>query len=279
MTMKHSGNTLLVLYTNKDKFPSLFKVTPMLSFSIGADGTSIPTVALKMREYMVAVVLICRGSIACLVHSLRRIPHKPTILLTFDEEVAELTGFYGVRQGSDFLKERDLMPESIMNLDGSNLVPIKGREEMMYCVLEFIGKAAHGSEPNKGDNAIHKAPVAISAIKRYAKDKLAKIEDKELGNRTINVGTVRGGDKVNQVPSWCIVELESRLLPEENGSQEAEKIKTVIEKEGLVFTRDYRFELKSWQPAYVVRNPNDPYVLAIRKALANNGLNDELTVE
>lgn len=220
-----------------------------------------------------------KGSIACLIHALRRISHKPTILITFDEEVGELTGFHGVRQGLKFLKEHDLMPEFILNLDGSELVPIKGRKGMMYCVLEFMGKAAHGSQPHKGDNAIYKASVAISAVEKYTKEKLTKIEDKELGNRTLNIGTIRGGDKVNQVPSWCIVELESRLISGENGGQEAEKVKTIIEKEGLVFMQDYRLELKSWQPAYVVRNPNNPYILAIRKALTNNCLNDELAVK
>ena len=220
-----------------------------------------------------------KGSIACLIHALGSVPQKPTILLTFDEEAGELTGFNGIRQGLKFLKEHDLMPEFILNMDGSDLVPTKGRKGMMYCVLELIGKAAHGSEPDKGNNAIYKASVAISAIKKYAKEELAKIKDKRLGNRTLNIGTIRGGDKVNQVPSWCIVELESRLLSGENASREAEKIKTVIEKEGLVHTQDYRLELKSWQPAYVIQNPNSPYVLAIRKALTNNGLDDELTVE
>lgn len=220
-----------------------------------------------------------KGSIACLIRALGSVPHKPTILLTFDEESGELTGFNGIRQGLIFLEEHGLMPEFILNLDGSGLMPVKGCKGMMCCELRFKGKAAHGSDPDTGDNAIYKASAAISAIEKYAKDTLAKIKHKELGNRTLNIGTIRGGDKVNQVPSWCNVQLESRLLPGEDGNEEAEKIKVVIEQKGLLVREDYELKLKTWQPAYIVRDPNNQYILAIRKALSNNGLNDELTVE
>ena len=85
--------------------------------------------------------------------------------------------------------------------------------------IEVQGLSAHGAEPDLGRNAIyHGARVAL-ALEEYAQQLAAKQSHQLLGHSTLNVGRVAGGHAVNIVPDKCVFELESRLLPGEDGKQ------------------------------------------------------------
>jgi acetylornithine deacetylase/succinyl-diaminopimelate desuccinylase-like protein len=40
-----------------------------------------------------------------------------------------------------------------------------------------------------------------------------------LGAPTVNVGTIRGGSKVNMVPAWCEIEIDRRTIPGETNDE------------------------------------------------------------
>jgi acetylornithine deacetylase/succinyl-diaminopimelate desuccinylase-like protein len=95
--------------------------------------------------------------------------------------------------------------------------------------IRFKGKAAHGSKPELGDNAILKASDFIQELKILTK-KLKKKKDPLLGSGTINVGKIVGGLKVNMVPDYCEVEIDRRLIPGETPSIAVKQIKNVLKK-------------------------------------------------
>ncbi len=80
--------------------------------------------------------------------------------------------------------------------------------------VNFSGRAAHGSRPWLGDNAIIKASEFIEKLNNVS---LANgIKDALLGSNTVNIGKIRGGVAVNVVPSSCEVNLDIRTISPES---------------------------------------------------------------
>jgi acetylornithine deacetylase len=81
------------------------------------------------------------------------------------------------------------------------------------------GLSAHGAEPELGRNAIYDGARVALALEEYAQQLVEQESHQRLGHSTLNVGRVAGGHAVNIVPDKCVFELESRLLPGEDGQQ------------------------------------------------------------
>src|SRR2546423_12120336 len=76
--------------------------------------------------------------------------------------------------------------------------------------LEVKGRAAHGSTPWLGDNAVLKA---MDVFRRIESLPFAR-ESSELFDRpSINLGRVFGGDVPNKVPERCTIDVDIRYLP------------------------------------------------------------------
>lgn len=71
------------------------------------------------------------------------------------------------------------------------------------------GKQAHGSTPERGDNAINRMARFLSRLEKHELD---HGEDLILGGPTVNVGEIKGGSAPNIVPSVCEAILDIRLV-------------------------------------------------------------------
>src|SRR5437588_6888429 len=84
------------------------------------------------------------------------------------------------------------------------------------------GRAAHGSTPWLGDNAVLKA---IDVFRTISALPFAR-ESSELFDRpSISLGRIVGGDALNKVPDCCVIDVDIRYLP----GQEPKEILAAIE--------------------------------------------------
>ncbi len=89
------------------------------------------------------------------------------------------------------------------------LVGVAAKGVLMLRV-EVSGRAAHGSTPWEGDNAIIKALDVFRIIESLPFSR----ESSELFDRpSINLGRIVGGDAINKVPDYCLIEVDVRYLP------------------------------------------------------------------
>ena len=72
------------------------------------------------------------------------------------------------------------------------------------------GVTAHGSMPEKGDNAVYKAARAVNRLETFAFDHGGH---PVLGKPTLNVGTFHGGLNINSVPDRAEIEIDLRTIP------------------------------------------------------------------
>ena len=72
------------------------------------------------------------------------------------------------------------------------------------------GATAHGSMPDKGDNAVYKAARAVHRLEKF---QFGHAGHPVLGAPTLNVGTFHGGLNINSVPDRAEIEIDLRTVP------------------------------------------------------------------
>jgi len=83
----------------------------------------------------------------------------------------------------------------------------------LWATLRAKGKAAHSSQPERGENAILKLARALDVLERELGAELATYTHPVLGRSTLNVGVIRGGSRPNIVPDLAEAELDIRITP------------------------------------------------------------------
>ena len=146
------------------------------------------------------------------------------MILTFDEEKE----FSGIK---DFLQKKKINNSKVIIAEPTSLIPIAFTKGPVALQIEFLGKAAHGSCPEKGRNAISMAAKFITNLgDTFAKEfpENNKLFPNPLA--TLNIGKISGGDAINKVPAQCILDLEIRTIRKEQVEKFIRLAKKIIKK-------------------------------------------------
>jgi len=131
--------------------------------------------------------------------------------------------------------------------------------------LDVSGRAAHGSTPWLGDNAILKAVDTFQSIRALP---FAR-ESSDLFDRpSLNVGRILGGDALNKVPDRCAIDVDVRYLP---GQDPEEILAAIAELPDVAVT-----ELVRREPAIV--DAGNPYVRTLAEVVAERKPSDGVSV-
>jgi putative selenium metabolism hydrolase len=95
------------------------------------------------------------------------------------------------------IQEEKIKPELVISTEPTNLNIYRGHRGRMEMIVKFNGISAHGSAPERGDNAIYKAARAALEIEKLHEN-LAY--DKFLGKGSITISECKTG-----APSQCAV--------------------------------------------------------------------------
>ena len=89
-------------------------------------------------------------------------------------------------------------------------VPYVGHKGALWLKAIAEGVTAHGSMPDKGDNAVYKAARAVHRLEKFD---FGHAGHPVLGKPTLNVGTFHGGLNINSVPDRAEIEIDLRTVP------------------------------------------------------------------
>jgi acetylornithine deacetylase len=99
----------------------------------------------------------------------------------------------------------------------------------LTCFVRFDGIAGHSAYPERGDSAINKMVAAIAEI-----NAMSWGSDADLGDTTVNVGVVRGGEKPNVIPAEAECQMIFRTVTEPEVVQD--KLQAIIARHGGTIT-------------------------------------------
>ena len=141
------------------------------------------------------------------------------LALTTDEEISG-------EDGAKYLVEQCIRPEIVFAPDAGNDMGVVVKEKgILHLGLTFTGKAAHGSRPWMGDNAIDKAIRAYARIRRL----FPKTTAKDRWKATCSMGVLRGGEAANKVPDRAEMELDIRYTAPTTEKEILDKIRNITD--------------------------------------------------
>ena len=148
------------------------------------------------------------------VAALRRagLPLAGTLVmhLVADEELA------GVH-GTKVLRDQGLLDQEAAVVGEPSEMQIALAERGGAWVTAIArGKAAHGSQPDRGVNAILTMSRFLLRLSEVLPDRVHAL----VGAPTVNVALVAGGSAPNVVPDRCEVEIDRRIVPGEDDPEE-----------------------------------------------------------
>jgi succinyl-diaminopimelate desuccinylase len=116
-------------------------------------------------------------------------------------------------RGTDKLVDNDLGGDFAITGEPTDMHVGVAAKGVLAVRLQISGRAAHGSTPWEGDNAILKAFSVFRNIESLPFSR----ESSELFDRpSINLGRILGGDALNKVPDTCVIDVDIRYLPEQD---------------------------------------------------------------
>ncbi|MCX8156352.1 MAG: M20/M25/M40 family metallo-hydrolase [Verrucomicrobiae bacterium] len=95
------------------------------------------------------------------------------------------------------------------------------------------GRAAHGSTPEKGRNAVEAMGRVIQVLSTTGQNCLRRRCHSLLGHPTLSLGRIEGGTQPNIVPDHCTLTLDRRLLPGETAATAAREMQEWLRRAGL----------------------------------------------
>lgn len=96
----------------------------------------------------------------------------------------------------------------------TELAVVTAHKGFVWTEIEVVGKAAHGSRPHLGEDAILKTGPVLVALDRL-NDHLRGREHPRLGPGTLHASLITGGREESTVPDLCVLTVERRTLPGE----------------------------------------------------------------
>ncbi|MBF0386109.1 MAG: M20 family metallopeptidase [Candidatus Omnitrophica bacterium] len=162
---------------------------------------------------------------------------------TADEECGSAYGILPL------LREKVLKPKLALVLDSDEGDCVIAQKGLIHLRIKLFGKKAHGAYNWKGINAIEKAANIISRIKQIS---FSFNEHPLLRPPTVNIGTIKGGDKVNMVADYCEFSVDIRFLPGMADKIILKEINNILIQEGI----GYKVCVDDLQQPYEISKDN-----------------------
>jgi acetylornithine deacetylase len=146
-----------------------------------------------------------KGVIAAMVAAGEKLLANEVRDFAFLFVVGEETDSIGAKSAN--VAFRDLGSEYVIVGEPTGSKFARASKGALTCIVRFDGVAAHSAYPHLGDSAINKMVKAIAEINAGDWGR-----DDNLGETTVNVGVVRGGEKPNIIAAKAECEMIFRLV-------------------------------------------------------------------
>jgi acetylornithine deacetylase/succinyl-diaminopimelate desuccinylase family protein len=204
----------------------------------------------------------CKGNLASGLEAINavvedglKLDYDLVFAATADEESGSALGLIPL------LERKILKTDAAVVLDADDFEIVITQKGLMHLKVYIKGKKAHGAYPWLGTNAIDIAAQIITGLKS---EPVHYVKNSYLREPTINVGTIKGGDKVNVVSDWCEFELDFRFLP---GTSDKALLRSLRQRISR-YTRNYKIEIQGVQDPYYI-DPVHSLVRGLAGAMKN----------
>jgi acetylornithine deacetylase/succinyl-diaminopimelate desuccinylase family protein len=99
----------------------------------------------------------------------------------------------------------------------------------VHLEIETIGRAAHGSRPHLGIDAIAKMGRVLVGIEELDRRLRANPTHPYVGSGSVHASLVEGGQEYSSYPARCVLQAERRTIPGESVELAVDEIRAIID--------------------------------------------------
>jgi acetylornithine deacetylase len=147
-----------------------------------------------------------------------------------------------------------------------------GHKGFAWAEIVTRGRAAHGSRPDEGRDAIARMGRVLVALEALDRELQAKSPIPYQGSASLHASIISGGHEVSIYPDECVLQMERRTVDGEGPDVVAAEIGRLLEK---LRAADSTFvaeaEVKAFRPSYRI-DPSHRLAAAVGSALKSAGL-------
>lgn len=178
--------------------------------------------------------------------------------------------------GADALVQRWQADAAVVT-EPTDLEIAVGHKGFAWVEVEVLGRAAHGSRPKEGEDAILRMGRVLAQLELLDRQLQLRPAHQLVGTGSLHASFVSGGRELSSYPDQATLQLERRTLPGEPESvalAEVESILAVLVRQDATFKGSARHVFS--RPAYEVP-PQHELPLALSKALEHVGRSPRIT--
>ncbi len=170
--------------------------------------------AYDMKAGVAAALLACRAAAAL------GLAGDVVVAAVADEEHASL----GVQSVL-----RSVSADAAIVTEPTELEVVVAHKGFAWAEIEVSGRAAHGSRPDLGVDAIVKAGPILTALGELDLALGARTHPL-LGRGSVHASVVEGGGEMSSYPARCVLGLERRTLPGETGADVEAELTSLLDR-------------------------------------------------
>ncbi|MGZ8648029.1 MAG: M20/M25/M40 family metallo-hydrolase [Solirubrobacteraceae bacterium] len=172
--------------------------------------------AYDMKAGLAAALLACREAAS------RSLAGDVVVAAVADEEHASL----GVQEALAAVRA-----DAAVVTEPTEMEVVVAHKGFVWAEVEVTGRAAHGSRPHLGVDAIVKAGpllVALGELDAALADRTHPL----LGRGSVHASLIEGGIELSSYPPSCTVSLERRTLPGETAADVEAELAAILTRDG-----------------------------------------------
>jgi acetylornithine deacetylase len=170
--------------------------------------------AYDMKAGVAAALVACRDAAALGLRG------DVVVAAVADEEHASL----GVREVLE-----SVTADAAIVAEPTELEAIVAHKGFVWAEIEVTGRAAHGSRPHLGVDAIVKSGPILTALGALD-EALGARTHPLLGRGSVHASTIGGGEELSSYPARCVVGLERRTLPGETAADVEAELAALLDR-------------------------------------------------
>lgn len=233
--------------------------------TVGVAGMTVPPFALSRRAGRLHGRGACdtKGPMAALLWALRNWTRAGVRRGGADVRwiVAATAGEEEGSAGARALVKAGFRADFAVALEPTALRVVHAAKGFLRLWIETEGRAHHGAQPERGDNAIYRMLPLALALRDTLAPELAARRHPVLGGASLNLGVMQGGCDLNIVPDYCRVGLDIRLHPELTMTDALKRVFRLVDD----YARGAGITVYTNGPSFVTPR-TEPWARALRRA-------------